>query len=267
MRLAVLVGVAALLACMFPLRNAWVAHEDAKERLASINALIKKRQAQVRREKLEEESPETTLRQQSRSAASELVRFSWEGFFDVLEISAKAVNGGVSIVAMTPSKVATGQAQVNLTALASNVPIMLSYLDNLRDDPRMMEVELLTQQPDDKTGPNVIRFQANLVWSPEIYIQKTPVQLEAIQQAEASAQKAAAMQSAQPTTVSPGAIPVGPLYGKPQQQLVPQPQSVSAPFGPAATASAIAAPKETPTNTPIGAAVKDANLKSEGPKR
>jgi len=252
-RLLCLASIAALLACLYPLQSTWYANEEANERLVRAATQLKKRQVQVQRDRLDESTPDAVARGKTRAQVQDMARLSWDGFFDVLEISAKAVDAGVSVLAMVPSKVATGATHVNVTALASNAPIMLAYLESLKEDPRVLEAELVTQQPDEKSGPSVIRFQANVQWDPNIYIEKTANHREAIEEAQARARSAPVDQARQgslpiqaPVANSPAGAPPRPL---PMPLLAPTPAPVASPIG-APNSTLVTPPMAKPSRTP-----------------
>jgi hypothetical protein len=89
---------------------------------------------------------------------------SWFGLFDALETAAHEVRGGVSLLSLTPSAGSSDSAQVRLSAVAVNAQVMLKYLKALRKDPRILSVELHSQQLDDQIAAGALRMQLSVRW-------------------------------------------------------------------------------------------------------
>jgi hypothetical protein len=140
-----------------------------------------RRDADLRKAKLQRNSPLNQDRERDLRRLKELAGLSWEGLFEAIEIAANRVRGGVSLVAMVPSTVKTSMGQVRISALAANSGVMLFYIDELKKDPRITRVELSQQQPEDKLATNVVRFQLDVMWDPSIELpaSKKPIPLPA----------------------------------------------------------------------------------------
>jgi hypothetical protein len=172
----VLLGLSVLL-CVFslyPLRQSLQALDDVSAQQREFNKISKHQADTLRKENLQNSSLPTLERDKAQRQLQDFVHMSWDGIFDALEVAVDAVRSGVSIVALVPAKVQPSNVELNITALASNTPIMLTYLKALKADLRILQVELATQQPDEKTGPGVIRFQFNVVFNPKINVDHPP---------------------------------------------------------------------------------------------
>ena len=111
-------------------------------------------------------NPSQLERERDKQQVQRFLRMSWTGLFDVLEIAAQGVRGGVTILTLVPSRTQPDVASVNIVALAANPDIMLRYIALLQKDFRIRQVEIATQQPDDKAGPEVVRFQLSVAFDP-----------------------------------------------------------------------------------------------------
>lgn len=163
-----------LMASLYPLRQSMHALEGAEAKQREFNQSFKRQAANARKAKLEKSSLTALENDKAQRQLQDFVHMSWDGIFDALEVAVDAVRSGVSIVALVPAKVQPTAIQLNITALASNTPIMLAYLKALKSDPRIVQLELTTQQPDEKSGPGVIRFQFNVVCNPQIRVAHPP---------------------------------------------------------------------------------------------
>jgi hypothetical protein len=164
---SVLLGLASL----WPLQQSLASLGAAQAQQREFNRASKRQADELRRKKFDGSNAAAQERDNAQRQIQEFVHLSWDGIFDALEVAAHAVRSGVSIVALTPSKVQPNSVQLSITALASNTPIMLAYLSALKSDPRVQQVELASQQPDDKNGPGVVRFQFNVVCNPKIQVE------------------------------------------------------------------------------------------------
>lgn len=171
----VLLGSSALLCVLnlYPLHRSLQALDEVGAQQREFNKANKRQADTLRKEKLQNSSLPALERDKAQRQLQDFVHMSWDGIFDALEVAADTVRSGVSIVALVPSKVQPSSIELNITALASNTPIMLAYLRALKSDPRVLQVELATQQPDDKSGPGVVRFQFNVVCNPKISVSHT----------------------------------------------------------------------------------------------
>lgn len=167
-----LLGASALLCLLslYPLHRSLQALDDVHTGQRELNQTSKRQADTLRKQKLQSTSPGTLERDKAQRQLQEFVHMSWDGIFDALEVAVDAVRSGVSIVALVPSRVQPSSIELTITALASNTPIMLAYLKALKADPRVLQVELATQQPDEKSGPAVVRFQFTVVCNPKVSV-------------------------------------------------------------------------------------------------
>lgn len=168
----VLLGGSALLCLLslYPLHRSLQALDEVGAQQREFNKASKSQTDTLRKQKLQNTSLPALERDKAQRQLQDFVHMSWDGIFDALEVATDAVRSGVSIVALVPSKVQPNSIELTITALASNTPIMLAYLKALKSDPRVLHVELATQQPDDKSGPGVMRFQFTVVCNPKISV-------------------------------------------------------------------------------------------------
>lgn len=162
--LAVASGLAFTLAC----GAVYVAktNEGLQDQIDKQQRLNRRKAAQERRDMSAEADPAKREQLQAATQLQRMSQVSWDGLFDALEVATKAVSGGVSISSLVPAKIEPDNATVNVTAWAANAPIMLAYVRNLAQDPRLRRIDILMQQPDEKVGPQVVRFQLALLWNP-----------------------------------------------------------------------------------------------------
>ncbi len=152
--------------CLWILIHSVQTLKRTRELRGATNALMRTQVENQRVAQLRSNHPALLEQVRGQQKLRQFLSMSWGGLFEVLEITAQTVRGGVSILALTPSRTQTDLSQVNITALAVNAPIMLAYIGGLQQDPRVRQVEILSQQPDDKIGPQVLRFQLSVVWDP-----------------------------------------------------------------------------------------------------
>lgn len=157
---------AVALFCAWPLSHSMGALQEAQFRAQKLQAFHKHQTDEARKLMVERTSASALERSEARAQVLQAAGISWNGILDALERSAHAVHGGVTIIALTPVSVKRSSAKVSLSALAANAPVMWSYVATLKNDPRISDVELSTHRPDEKTGPNTLRFQLSVVWSP-----------------------------------------------------------------------------------------------------
>lgn len=167
-------GLLVAAAGAWPLFNSMQAWQQARD--AQRGAQVSQRaQAEARRKALLRPSDAVALeRARAQLKLQQSMQRSWAGLLDALEAAAHQVRGGVSIAALVPAASQAGGSQVNLTALAANARVMLKYIEVLQHDPRVSVAELTQQQPDERTGPEVIRFQMHLVWEPGVSVGVAP---------------------------------------------------------------------------------------------
>jgi Tfp pilus assembly protein PilN len=123
-----------------------------KSELRRIEVLL--RQAQIENNSLDAME---RVRQQSHIAA--LRQISWNALFDVIELAASRVDGGVSLISMLPTHVDDKSIQIDLIALASSPSIMLAYVNALKEDGHLLAVRISSSQPDERISPTALRFE------------------------------------------------------------------------------------------------------------
>jgi hypothetical protein len=167
----VLAGSVVLLgASLYPLSHQLGLLNTAKSTQTALAKSLQREAAEQRKRLGELNNAEAQEREKIRARIQEFTHMSWDGIFDALEMAADSVHAGVSIISLAPAKVNGSATQLNITALAANLPIMLAYVDALQKDPRVLQVEISTQQPDEKAGPSVIRFRVSVVLNPKVIL-------------------------------------------------------------------------------------------------
>lgn len=156
--------------CLYPLSHALGRLNDAKSAQAALIQAMRRDAAEQRKHLADQSNTAALEREKIKAQIQDSMRMSWDGVFDALEVAADTVHAGVSIISLAPAKVSASATQLNIAALAANVPIMLAYVDALKKDPRVSQVEITTQQPDEKVGPAVIRFRISVVLNPKITV-------------------------------------------------------------------------------------------------
>lgn len=162
--LALAVGVVLFAASWHQLEQRWDAQAQAQEQLRALKKMAKRANA----------AQPVNTPSKSEAQQQAWAHMAWDGVFDSIEVAAYAMRAGVSIISLAPSKVDPSTVEINLTAVASNAPVMLAYLSALQKDPRIQEANLVTQQPDDKTGPGALRFQLHIVVDPSVIVEHPP---------------------------------------------------------------------------------------------
>lgn len=152
--------------CAWPLTKSLQAMKQIETAQRSASAELKNQAEGQRAARLRQNDPAVLERVRAQQKLQQILRMSWSGLLDALEIAAYQVDGGVSILALVPSKTQGNAAQVGITALAANPAIMLKYIGSLQQERHVRQVELTAQQPEDKVGPQVIRFQLAVLWEP-----------------------------------------------------------------------------------------------------
>lgn len=141
--------------------------EFVRDKVMAIEKARTRHAGETRKATLVQNSPESRERDRSMQQILEYSQLSWDGMLDVLEVAADTVHGGVSIAGMVPSRVSPSSVQLGITALASNAPIMVAYLEALKKDPRVSQAEIRLQQPEPNVGPAVVRFSMDLMLNPQ----------------------------------------------------------------------------------------------------
>ncbi len=161
-----LASLGAFCISLFPLGSRIHELNALRERQIELHRISATLADELRREALNGNSLAARERERANHEFQALIQMSWEGVFTALESAALSVHGGTSIVSMIPTRVTPAALDFDLTALASNLPIMLAYLEALKSDPHVRSVKLITQQPDDKTSPDAVRFQITVSLDP-----------------------------------------------------------------------------------------------------
>ena len=190
------------IASLFPLYRELDRLSTAKSAQSTLVKTMQREAAEQRKRLNEQNTAAAQEREKIKAQLQEFAHMSWDGIFDALEVAADTVHAGVSIISLAPAKVNGTATQLNLTALAANVPIMLAYINALQKDPRVSLVELSTQQPDEKVGPAVVRFRLSVVLNPKVQV---PHPAREVASAPSS--------SPSPSSAEPGAMP--PVPGAP----------------------------------------------------
>jgi hypothetical protein len=164
------IGVVALGASLYPLTHELNLLSGAKAAQTNMVKTLRREAVEQRKQMAEQTNTAALEREKIRSQIQESVQMSWDGIFDALEMAADTVHAGVSIISLAPTRVNGTSTHLNIAALAANAPIMLAYIEALKKDPRVLQVELSTQQPDEKVGPAVLRFRVSVVLNPKISV-------------------------------------------------------------------------------------------------
>lgn len=150
----------------WPLFNSVQAWQHARDTARGAQAALRAQAEAQRKARLRPSDAVALERARAQQALQQSMQRSWAGLLDALEVAAHQVRGGVSISALVPAASQLGAVQVNITALAANTRVMLRYIELLQQDRRVRAVELTQQQPDERSGPEVIRFQVQVGWDP-----------------------------------------------------------------------------------------------------
>ena len=191
-------GTVAFAICLYPLTHELKRLSTAKAAQAALSNTMRRDAAEQRKQVAEQNNAAAMDRERIRAQIQESVHMSWDGIFDTLEVAANTVHAGVSILSLAPTRVSGTATQLNISALAANAPIMLAYIEALKKDPRVSQVELATQQPDEKVNAAVIRFRLQVVLNPKISV---PLAAREVTSAPASAVSTPASTAA---PISPG---------------------------------------------------------------
>lgn len=152
---------------IFVLRQSLQEFEFVQDQVVAIEKSRARQAGETRKVKMAQSTPENREHDRLLQQILEYSHLSWDGMLDVLEVAADRVHGGVSIIGMVPSKVSPSSVQLGITALASNAPIMVAYLEALKKDPRVSQAEIRLQQPEPNVGPAVVRFSMDLMLNPQ----------------------------------------------------------------------------------------------------
>lgn len=155
---------------LYPLWHELGLLNQVKAQQAALTLSMRKDAVAQRKQLADQGSSDALERDKIKAQLQESVHMSWDGIFDALEVAADTVHAGVSILSLAPARVHGTATQLNISALAANVPIMLAYIEALKRDPRVSQAEIITQQPDEKVGPAVIRFRLSVTLNPKITV-------------------------------------------------------------------------------------------------
>lgn len=164
------IGFLALGASLYPLAYELSRLSAAKTAQTTLVKTLRREALEQRKQMAEQTNTAAIDREKIRSQIQESVQMSWDGIFDALEMAADTVHAGVTIISLAPTRVNGTSTHLNISALAANAPIMLAYIETLKKDPRVLQVELTTQQPDEKVGPAVLKFRISVVLNPKINV-------------------------------------------------------------------------------------------------
>lgn len=163
-------GLLVLLACAWPLARSLQELQRAQGERSRAQSELQAQASAQRAVRARLDDPVVLEKVKIQQRLQQMVRMSWFGLFDALETAAHEVRGGVSILSLIPSNAQAEATQIRITAVAVNAPLMLEYLRVLRRDPRIVAVELSSQQADDNAAPGAIRMQLNISWNPQALV-------------------------------------------------------------------------------------------------
>lgn len=184
--LVLAVGVTFLCASVYPLTASLQAFNTATAISKKAAIALKRQVLERKRAQQEQASPAAQDREKVQNQLRDAARMSWDGLFDALEHAAKEVHAGVSLLALVPGQIHPESTQLTITALAANAPVLLAYIETLKQDAHIQQVEMSTQQPEDKVGPSVIRFQLKVSWNPRIQVPRPAIVPAAVAPTKAS---------------------------------------------------------------------------------
>lgn len=148
-----------LVLALWPMQAALDGRELARSRLLAAQRAAQQDATELRTRVAQSQSHVAQERAKYRLAVEQAIQVSWDGIFDTLEWAAQSVNARVSIISLTPTKVQGDTTQIRITALATEVPALLHYLEVLKHDPRVIQADLVSQHPEERAGPKVVRFR------------------------------------------------------------------------------------------------------------
>jgi hypothetical protein len=116
--------------------------------------------------RLAQSNPVAVERIRAQQALQNQLRTSWTSLFDALEVASGDVKGGATALSLAPIATRADAAEIAITAMATSVPVMLTYVRSLQASEHIREVRLATQQPAVSGGVATVRFQLSLLWVP-----------------------------------------------------------------------------------------------------
>ena len=161
-------GVLFALGCIWPLSLSWQSLHLAQVEQAQADASVRQQNESRRGALSQQNEPAVRERAKAQLQLERTMRMSWAGLFEALELAALKARGGVSVLSLVPTKTQDAAAWVKLVGVAASTPSMLAYLDALNTSPSVEQVELTSQQPEDKEGAEAIRFQLSILWNPSV---------------------------------------------------------------------------------------------------
>ncbi len=171
--LALALSLCCVVTCGYFLIMGLRALDEARAHNASLEKSRTTQANDLRKLKMVQSSPEAREHDKALQQVLRYAQMSWDGILDALEVAADAVHGGVSLVALVPANVTPSSVQLSMTALAANAPVMLAYLEALQQDPRVLQVDITTQQPEPKLSPSAIRFMVTTTLNPQVVVPHT----------------------------------------------------------------------------------------------
>ena len=164
--LALAAGLAFAAICAVPLATALDARTRA-EREGIDRALASRRRNDAEAAaRLAQTDPVALERVKAQRVLQNQLRLSWTGLFDALEAASGAANGGATVLSLAPAASRDDAAEIAITAMATSVPVMLTYVRALQAGEQIREVRLSAQQPASSAGAATVRFQLSLLWVP-----------------------------------------------------------------------------------------------------
>jgi hypothetical protein len=134
---------------------------EARQKSEQMSRALAAREAAAR---AQQSNPRSLDRMREQQRLQQILRASWSGLFDALEVAAQQVQGHVTVLGLAPVKTQTQAVEIGLTALAVSNETMLDYVRALGDNPHVREVRLLSQQPTLSGTASLVRFQLSVLW-------------------------------------------------------------------------------------------------------
>lgn len=164
--LALALGVAFAAGSAFPLMTSLQSMAQAEHaRIDARNTLRKKADAEATA-RLAQADPVALARIKAQQAMQNQLRMSWTSLFDALELASGETKGGATVLSLAPVGTRADAAEIAITAMATSVPAMLTYVKALQTSEHIREVRLSTQQPATSGAVATVRFQLTLLWVP-----------------------------------------------------------------------------------------------------
>lgn len=159
-------GVAFAALCALPLVRTLESRSRAEEDLTLAVKTSRMRTDAEVAARLAQTEPVALERIKAQQALQNQLRMSWTSLFDALEAASGEAKGGATVLSLAPVASRSGAAEIAITAMATSVPVMLTYVRSLQSSAHIREVQLSAQQPASSGGEAMVRFQLSLLWMP-----------------------------------------------------------------------------------------------------